>query len=794
MRIKTLKIQNYRSYSEEQTIDFTKGINFIVGPNGSGKTNIIRAIQLISQCITEKYLPLDNLDPEIKIKMETELSEVEIELIGAVIAKTLIKAIKEILQEGNFTKFRDLVFKPIVESFEQVRITDFAQTLKKELNIQNADYFKGDEKLIDKHNNLLNHINFDNIDTIKSILINEVNVDSNQFGFFLNNKMIENVFSILTDEKTLKKIGLLFKNLKFLLYGNLRDVHVKFKTVNLLGEWEIGQTSILYNKQRKTRSYGILEMLHNFAKQNIEYDDLVVKNAIKHLTNKSESWIVSMENTDIYQGEGELKTISKKIIQLLEKNSISKIDLNVDEQSNSYKISLESIIQLIFKKTTFLIPEHRGLIQNSETGLDYITTHQMAERLFWWKNSQIPQLREKYYNLQKSFENIFNLKFDIKAEKKIVILTSKQPIISLSSIDIPGNTNSLISQWESESRKVLTWKKDEKEREELKISLQFLYDEKYPLEISDAPSGAYETLLILTTFFEFGSKTIIIDEPGRALHPQLQRKLVTEINKIEENDRPNFIVVTHSPYFIRNIENTLVKCLGNGKISKINIDMFGNEDKNGVKRIIRRIDIFSPLLFANRTIFVEGPEDKLFIEELENKFGIFNLEQNNWDVVAIGGKDFYPIIGKVSKKLNLQNVVIFDLDAAFPKEKRGKSDEKLITVKMSTVYQMFNKIKNADAKTKDFFNALSKFKDYDESSIINDGKLEDLRNLLQSKGIFVWKEGRLEEVFDDINKTRKINKKVDLIEVYDCVDKMGEIENFSSLIKLKEFIDSQLKD
>jgi DNA replication and repair protein RecF len=45
--ISTLRIQNFRSYRDE-SYEFDKGINIIVGPNASGKTNLLEAIQVLA--------------------------------------------------------------------------------------------------------------------------------------------------------------------------------------------------------------------------------------------------------------------------------------------------------------------------------------------------------------------------------------------------------------------------------------------------------------------------------------------------------------------------------------------------------------------------------------------------------------------------------------------------------------------------------------------------------------------------------------------------------------------------
>lgn len=46
MKIENLRIRNFRTIGQEQTVDLTKGLT-VVGPNSSGKTNILKAIEMI---------------------------------------------------------------------------------------------------------------------------------------------------------------------------------------------------------------------------------------------------------------------------------------------------------------------------------------------------------------------------------------------------------------------------------------------------------------------------------------------------------------------------------------------------------------------------------------------------------------------------------------------------------------------------------------------------------------------------------------------------------------------------
>ncbi len=46
--ITNIRLQNFRSYVEG-SFEFEEGVNIIVGPNGSGKTNLLEAILVLSR-------------------------------------------------------------------------------------------------------------------------------------------------------------------------------------------------------------------------------------------------------------------------------------------------------------------------------------------------------------------------------------------------------------------------------------------------------------------------------------------------------------------------------------------------------------------------------------------------------------------------------------------------------------------------------------------------------------------------------------------------------------------------
>ena len=76
MKINQIKLNNYRNY-KNSTIDFTDGVNFIVGKNAQGKTNLLESIYLSSvgkspkNCRERQIIKFDESQAKIELDFST---------------------------------------------------------------------------------------------------------------------------------------------------------------------------------------------------------------------------------------------------------------------------------------------------------------------------------------------------------------------------------------------------------------------------------------------------------------------------------------------------------------------------------------------------------------------------------------------------------------------------------------------------------------------------------------------------------------------------------------------------
>ncbi len=135
----------------------------------------------------------------------------------------------------------------------------------------------------------------------------------------------------------------------------------------------------------------------------------------------------------------------------------------------------------------------------------------------------------------------------------------------------------------------------------------------FPLQ--ESGSGLVEMAYLSAVLNSPDSHVILLDEPGRALHPQSliqMRKLLQE--RAENQDGPQMIVITHSPYIVPPDAPQIVRRVsrdpqnGCSKITRLHISPTSSAIKIDLQRQDRwgRSPNWPALLFSSAVLLVDG--------------------------------------------------------------------------------------------------------------------------------------------------------------------------------------------
>ena len=141
MLVKTLSVREFRNHASKK-FDFNKGINLIIGPNASGKTNVAEAIYYLSLARSFR-----GVDDEDIINRQSEYSEIEAEVIEGDIKRNIriliTKKGRSVLVNGKkVSKLSDLTKCVNVLLFEPKDVMLFRGSPKERRNFLDINLSK----------------------------------------------------------------------------------------------------------------------------------------------------------------------------------------------------------------------------------------------------------------------------------------------------------------------------------------------------------------------------------------------------------------------------------------------------------------------------------------------------------------------------------------------------------------------------------------------------------------------------------------------------------------------------
>lgn len=245
MEITNLKLVNYRNYNQIN-INFSKNINIIYGNNGTGKSNLIEAIYLLS--LTKSFRTLDDKNL-IKKGNNTALVKGIIDNIvyfielSTTMKKTFINN-KKINKIGDYiSKVNIVLFNPLDTKI----LTDSPSVRRKMLNIEISQINKDYINLLSNYNRVLKHRNA----YLKQL--------------FLNGNSSLDYLNILTTK--LIDLGIELYNIRSnyieQINNNLTDIYKKI--------FDYGELKIKYITNFNKNKEDILKLFQKNYKKEISY-------------------------------------------------------------------------------------------------------------------------------------------------------------------------------------------------------------------------------------------------------------------------------------------------------------------------------------------------------------------------------------------------------------------------------------------------------------------------------------------------------------------------------------------
>jgi len=360
--------------------------------------------------------------------------------------------------------------------------------------------------------------------------------------------------------------------------------------------------------------------------------------------------------------------------------------------------------------------EYSGFVQDPKGAT--IHGSDLALKLFWLKSSGTCKNREKYNQIKIELEKLTGSEFDVAVR----IRETEVPERKLEVLTLPDAP------------------KEMKKTSMIEVYVQVIKD-SYPITIEQAASGLYEILFLLTMILGESGKVLLLDEPELHLHPNMQKRVLNLLSKSVSQGRNQILLITHSPYLVsvEDINTTwrFTKTKSGTRAHNLGRVLSELESQEQGKLAVRLSspDIRS-LLFSRGVIFVEGPSDKIVVEQIDRYLSAknkgANINESEWSVIDIGGKKSLPSFMTLSRLLGVPNVSIMDYDALMHREHVIKLNGRKVKTS-SIIYALWrtDKLKNWQSHK-----ALSS--EVSDSEWYEHSLLEDLKALSLEHDIFVF--------------------------------------------------------
>lgn len=714
MRIKSLRIRNFLSFGQ-QGCEFSdlKNLNIFVGPNDSGKTNVIRTIIFIREFLknplawgTDSLKPyLRNLDEEIQfeINLEVKLNNQE----------------KRYVESFLLSGFANGSYFDIFNSHSNP---------EKYPKVTNKVYKEHYDNLLEKNCNAVAAL----LDKGIALTVKSSGVYGNQPKHFFKFHTSEGDLIIddneirISEEKTFT--GGSFQISDFLYRSAARN-----------------QAELSY----KFDETSWLDFLERFDKTELKFEDIF-------------SWLKN--------GEYQRCFVVFSFPSNNDRNRNSKVQ-PYDADMWRFKSffsqpsginSFTTLFSALFSDSIVYLPEkgisnNHGFLKNTGTlELADVTISNTSNILFKLKNSDQTGEVGRYTDIENFFKELTEKKFHVALISKGKNEDFSQGQYTDNQNDQPklSATGSILENYNSKP-------------------VVYIGDNNNRFVLSEfSSSGLLEALTVATAISGFKDKIIILDEPGSAFHPYMQRRLSERIRTLSSSNESQYFMVTHSSFMFDITENTMIWRVYSSNYESSLIDVLNElpDDIKNKKKFLSNMaePKVKSILYSNGVILVEGIGEEFLINSLDNNYSSNSSDRGvsgrNWTVLSVGGKTAFPRFMQMLEALSIEYFCIADNDALMeiPNSTNGVGDRD----HFSAVFFSLSQCGNLYESEKAVINSLKLTKEVDgkrDNYVYND---EDRNTLLEiaKKHKFLIMDKDLEELLGVQTYKNKLLKDIEAID------------------------------
>lgn len=373
MRIKRLKLTNFRNYSDLE-IELSPNINLFIGDNGEGKTNILESIYILSLTKSNRYGVEENL-----IKFSEEIAKIE----GLIYNEDVLKKQEVHITRGKkqlyinnkeIRKNRDYISNFCVIAFtpEDLEIVKGSPSIRR--NMLNID-------ISQLHNTYISYLNeYNQVIKMRNEYLKKMNLNGNsdeRYLEVLNNSMIDKAIKIYEYRYNfLEEINRLLPNI-FKKMTGLSNLVIKFE--NSIGIEKFDSDAIRKKFQSKLKRNFNAELMQGMTLTGPHRDDFsfyLNEMDMKNFASQGQQRmaVIALKISEIYLFKKEMGTYPVLLLDDIfseidskKRNKIIKF-LEKDIQSIITTTDINDINEKILENATIYSVKNRKVTKKGKMG------------------------------------------------------------------------------------------------------------------------------------------------------------------------------------------------------------------------------------------------------------------------------------------------------------------------------------------------------------------------------------------------------------------------------------------